>query len=288
MVAALSVLHLLALLALPARATVQALQSTIGLKNSEAMAASAPLGTRNGLTAEADLEVISPEGDVVARVYPFELYNDRFWTQPLPPEVYDRIRVGMAVRMVSLSSAEHLRLRQEGERQRGALVERQNAARREAQRAQVEELRAHRNATLERLDAVERRVAAAEERLLDAEDRMNSALLSEDRDVDRSMETIESLVDEREELQAQREVLAQKEPFPKREVGGLTTQIERLSGRIDGERQQIRASRDRTRSVRETYVSRRQEWREAVAERKSLEAEIRSLDRRLRALLERE
>lgn len=58
---------------------------------------SVPLGTDNGVNPDSHFEVVLSDNSVV-RIHPAELYGNRFWSQRLSREEFERIRQGMTVR----------------------------------------------------------------------------------------------------------------------------------------------------------------------------------------------
>jgi len=258
--------------------------TAVGLKNQDALAVSAPVGEREGLTPETDLEVLAPDGTIVTVLYPHELYSDRFWSQPLAPEVFARIQVGMSLRSAALTASAHQRLRRDGAAQAAELAASREEERREVLRAELAGLRAQRGRAMDRRDALDARLEAAERDLLAAEDRMNAVVLGEEGDLDRALADLEDLLDERDELQSQRETLAQEDPFPKAEVERLTQRVKRLADRVESQRRRLRAARDRSRSARAAYLDTRLRWKELQAERAALERELRALTERTREL----
>jgi hypothetical protein len=261
---------------------------TISLKNDEAAAVSVSLGTNDGVTQDFSIfEVLGPQDEVLAIIYPFDLFTDRFWSQPLAERVYHRLQVGMRVRSTALDSASHRRLRDEGMTRWRELRAAREWARRDALQEEIDRLRQEKLELMKRRDALAEKVFSAEESLIESERRADSVTYSEDDDIDRRLEDLEELADERDELQSQREVAAEKEPFPEEDIQQLTESIDRLNNKIDNERRRIRLSRRRTRSARSTYLSRKAAWKELIAERNALTAKIRFLTERIEALTER-
>ncbi|MGE5189630.1 MAG: hypothetical protein ACM3NF_06190 [Gemmatimonadota bacterium] len=254
----------------------------IDLKNDGSMAVSVPVGADNGVTQASDFRA-DADGRPVA-IYPDEIFADRFWSQPLSQEDYDRIRTGMPVSRVTLDDAAHVRVRVEGADRKAEYREKWEAAKREAARRETDDLLRKRAGLEERRDALDARVAQAEKALIDGEDRMAWLTDSEERDIDRSLRNIEDWADRRDELQEQRNALAGRSPDPRDEIDRLTAEIRRLNDRIASERDAVRASRDRKRSARTFFMARRKEWQNLVADRRALDAEIRAVDRRIREL----
>jgi len=254
----------------------------IDLKNDASMTVSVPLGSDNGVTPASDFQAVA-DGLAVA-IYPNEIFEKRFWSQPLSQDAYDRIRSGMPVRRVSLDNAAHVRIRVEGETRKAAYREKWDAARREAARRESDELRRKKTGLEERRDALDGRIAEAENALADEDARQDWLAGSEERDIDRSLQNIQDDADRRDELQEQRNALAGRSPYPRGEINRLTAEIRRLNDRIASERENIRTSRDRKRSARNAFHARRKEWQNLVSDRKALDVEIRALDRRIREL----
>jgi chromosome segregation ATPase len=253
----------------------------VEFKNDESMAVLVGLGAADGLNADFDFEVLGTDGTVMATIYPRELHDDRFWSQPLARGQYDRIELGMSVRSASLDRTAHREIRRKGEALHAELQRLQELARKESIDTEIAELREKLRALLGRRDALERRIPAADAALLEAEGRMDSVLLSEESDIDRDLEGMEDLVDQREELQSQREILAEADPFPRDQVSRLTDKVKRLNDRIAAKRRRIRLSRERSRTARSSYLSRRREWKELVAEKNAVATEIHALTDRI-------
>lgn len=263
---------------------VFAIDSTVDLKNDSAMAVSVPLGTDNGVTQDNDF-IVSTDNSAVT-IYPQELFAGRFWSQPLSEEDYARVRTGMEVRPVTLDKVTHAVARAKGDVRQAEILARQEEARRQFIRRKIEELKETRERLLDRRDVLDERIAAAEKDLADEEGRMDWLMNSEDERIDRALQAIQDLGDRRDELQAQREALAQSSS--RRDVERQSAEIKRLSDRISSERDSIRSARDRKRSARAAYMSRRQEWQKLAAERRALRNEILSIDRKIKDLAERQ
>lgn len=277
-----AVLLLVAVLPALDRAPGLAADLAVDLKNDASLTVSVPLGSDNGVTPASDFQVAA-DGLAVA-IYPDEIFEKRFWSQPLSRDAYDRIRPGMPVRRVSLDNAAHVRIRVEGEARKAAYREKWEAAKREAARHESDELRRKKASLEERRDALDGRIAEAEKALADEDERQDWLAGSEERDIDRSLQNIQDDADRRDELQEQRNALAGRSPYPRSEINRLTAEIRRLNDRIASERENIRNSRDRKRSARNAFLARRKEWQNLVSDRKALDVEIRALDRRIREL----
>lgn len=260
--------------------------STVDLKNEAAMSVSVPLGTDDGISAESDFALLGEDNSVLLHLYPVELYADRFWSQPLSPDRFSEISIGMAVRPAVLSAVGHARIRAEGDALQREYRARQTAARREAARVEIGNLEEERRRLEERREELDDRIADAERDLADEESRMEWLTGSEDRDIDRSLEEILSLADQRDELQARRLSLSRESPIPRDEIRRLTAEVRRINERLESERARIRNARDRKRSARYAYQSRRKEWKQLIADRKRVAKGIEALDRRIRDLFE--
>lgn len=276
---ALSIILAVAGLCVPASSALSG-ETAVDLKNDGAVSVSVPLGTDNGVTRDSDFEVAADNATVL--IYPLEIFEKRFWSQPLSESDYARIRIGMDVRRVVLEREEHAGIRAEGGSRRDELRARQEDARRQADRKTIGDLKDNRARLADRRDLLEDRIAAAEKTLADEEGRMNWLIDSEDSGIERSLQAIEDLADRRDELQAQRDALSRSSP--RGEAARLSAEIKRLNERISFERESIRVARDRKRNARSAYLSARQEWKKLAAERKALQNEIRSIDQKIQAL----
>ncbi len=276
---------LLALLTIPPAPAQGGEGTVVDLKNREAMAVSVPRGSADGVTAASTFRVLLADNQSLV-VYPSELYDRRFWSQPLSEEEFAAVREGTPVEAVDLDPAERARIRARGEARKEEIRSKREAARREGVRLELEEQRRARLRLEDRRDLLENRIAEAETALAEEEGRIEWVTDSEDRDIDRSLEEIGKMADQRDELQEQRNILASRVPYPRDEIERLTREIGRLNDRIASERGRIRTSRDRKRSARTFYQSERERWRKLVAERKETVAEIRALDRTIRELEE--
>jgi predicted nucleic acid-binding Zn-ribbon protein len=281
----LALLPAIAGLALPAAGTFAA-ESLIDLKNDLSMAVSVRLGTDNGVSRESDFQVTA-NGQVVT-IYPYEIYADRFWSQPLSEEAFARVAVGMPLTAVALDKVAHAKVRSEGQKRLAELRARQAEAKRQVDRQRIADLKEQRERLLDRRDALEERIAAAEKSLADEEGRSDWIAGSSEQDIDRSSQRIADLADRRDELQAQRDGLSRQQPSPRNEIARLTAEIRSLNGQIESERSSIRSARERKRSARSSYLSRKQDWQKLVADRNALTTEIKSLDRKIRDLSERQ
>lgn len=258
--------------------------STVELKNAESWTVLVGLGTREGVRADADFEVVGADGGAAALLYPAELAADHFWSQPLSPDAFERVRTGMAVRSAALDRPAHDRLRREGQARRAAVAQEKAEERRREVLAQLGELREQRRSLLRRREAQEERIASRERDLIGAEARSGRAGLSEEGDVDRSLEAMGNLSDQRNELQSRRDALVEQDPYPKEDVNRLSSDIERLNDRMESERRRIRIANDRRRSAEGAYLSAREEWRRLLADLDQLDREIAALTDRIRDL----
>lgn len=265
---------------------IDAADVRVELKNDDAMAVSVPLGIDHGVTKESDFAAVAADNTPVL-LYPFELFGNLFWSQPLVPEAFSRLAPGSPVRPVTLPKEEHAELRKAGQARKEELNILREEARREAARKEAAELRNGKERLEARRDDLSDRIAAAEKALADEEGRVDWVTSSEERDIDRSLQNIQEYADKRDELQEQRNALSGQRPYPSAEIGRITAEIKRLNDRIASERDTIRTARDRKRSARSAYVSRRQEWQKLVAERDQATNEIRSIDRKIRGLSEK-
>jgi len=254
--------------------------AAVDLKNDAAVAVSVPLGTDNGVTRDSDFQVAADNGTVL--IYPVEIFENRFWSQPLSDEDYARIRTGMGVRPAALDKAAHARVRAEGKARKAELRARQEEARRQADRKKIDELKESRERLLDKRDALEDRIASAEKELADEEGRMNWLFDSEDSSIERSLQNIQDMADKRDELQSQRDALPRSSS--RGEGARISAEIKRLNDRIGFERDGIRLAQDRKRQARSTYLTLRQDWKKRVAERNALQNEIRSIDQKIQAL----
>ncbi|MBI5905787.1 MAG: hypothetical protein HZB86_09620 [Deltaproteobacteria bacterium] len=274
-------MFLAALLAAPVAA--RSADSRVELKNADSMSVSVPLGTDNGVTKESDFEAVASDHGTVF-LYPFELFGNMFWSQPLSAGSFSRLVPGAVVRPAVRSIEDHRAARRAGDARKAELKERKEEERREAARKEEAELREGKARLAARVDEMNERIAAAENALADEEGRADWITSSEDRDIDRALQNIQEYGDRRDELQEQRNALAGQRPYPSAEAGRLSAEIKRLNDRIASERDTIRTARDRKRSARSTYLSRKQDWQKLVAERNRLAGEIRSIDRKIREL----
>lgn len=261
-------------------------EARVGLKNAEAMAVSVHLGTDNGVGEESDFAAQAADNGAVL-LYPAELYRTLFWSQPLSPEAFSRLEPGDVVRPSVLSREEHDAVRKEGRARAAERTARREASRREAARKEIDALRERKARLEERRDALDERVADAEKTLADEEGRLDWISSSEERDIDRSLQSLQEYADRRDELQEQRNALSGQRPYPSGEIHRLSAEIRRLNDRIASERDAVRNARDRKRSARSSFLARKQEWQTLVAERRQATNEIRSLDRKIRELEEK-
>ncbi len=277
-----AVLILLAVLPLPGASPAVAADLAVDLKNDASMAVSVPVGTDNGVGPASDFR--AGDGAAAVILYPDELFEKRFWSQPLSQEEYDRLGAGTPVRRVALDNAAHVRTRVQGAERKAAYRARWEAARREAERRETDELRRRKASLEERRDALDVRIAEAEKALTEEEGRLDWLTGSEDREIDRALQRIQDDADRRDDLQEQRNALSGQAPYPRDEIARLSAEIRQLNDRIASERASVRTSRDRKRSARTSFLSARKDWQNLVADRKALDAEIRALDRKVREL----
>jgi hypothetical protein len=255
----------------------------VDLKSEAAMAVSVPLGTDNGVTRESDFSVLLPGGAAV-HLYPFELYRNMFWSQPLPAGTFSRIAEGNPVVPARLGKEDHEELRKKGEKRKAELVAAQEEARREAARKeaaalqqQLERLEAHR-------DDLSRRITPAEQAFLAEESKYYAAWNAFDAGTDQSLQNIMEYLTQRDEVLERRNALSARRPSSSTEVGRLDAQIRRLDSQIAAERDNIRIARDGRRAARSSFLARRQAWEQLAAERKQVAGEIRSVEQRIREI----
>lgn len=98
-----------------ARASL-AVDSSVEIKDGTSRTVSVPLGTENGVVPGSHFEVVLSDSSVV-RIQPAELYGNRFWSQRLSREEFDRIRPGMIVRAAQSPSEETPMVTAEGKAQ---------------------------------------------------------------------------------------------------------------------------------------------------------------------------
>ncbi len=254
----------------------------VDLKNDASMTVSVPVGADNGVTPASDFRANA--GGTAVALYPNEIDEKRFWSQPLAPEAYERIPTGTPVRRVVLDNAAHVKVRVEGETRKAAYRQKWEAAKREAERREADDLRRKKAGIEERREALDLQIAETEKALAEEEGRLDWLTGSEEQDVDRALQNIQDYADRRDELQEQRNALSGQSPYPRGEIGRLTAEIRQLNDRIASERATIRTSRERKRSARTSFMARRKEWQNLVSDRKALDVEARALDRRIREL----
>ncbi|MBM2829158.1 MAG: hypothetical protein HW408_1690 [Actinobacteria bacterium] len=184
-------------LCVPASSALSA-EAAVDLKNDAAVAVSVPLGTDNGVTRDSDFQVAADNGTVL--IYPLEIFDNRFWSQPLSDEAYARIRTGMEVRPAALDKAAHAKVRAEGKARKTEIRARQEEARREEETKKIEELKDNRERLLDKRDALEDRIAAAERDLADEEGRMSWLFDSEDSSIERSLQNIQDMAGRRPDI----------------------------------------------------------------------------------------
>lgn len=273
----------LATFALSAAVAGKGADLSVDIKNETAMAVSVPAGTDNGVTRDSDFEIPLPGGGA-ARIYPAELFSGRFWSQPLPLEVFEAVKPGTPVRPVALDAVEHAKLRAEGRARAEELKARAEQARRAVLRRKLEDLRGERDRLVERRDDLDERIAAAERDLSEEEGRTEWVTTSADDDIDRALQRIAEMADRRDELQSQREVLSRQNPYPRGEIDRLSSEIRSLNARIDSERAAVRIGRERKRSARAAYLAKKQEREKLLSERSAVVVEIRRVEQKIREI----
>jgi hypothetical protein len=259
-------------------------KSVVSLKNRESWAVLVDLGTVQGVTADWDFEVLGPDSAVVGIIYPYELYDDHFWSQPMAAGLFERIAVGMAVRRANLDRIVHGQVRREGEARRAAVLAESEKAHKEEVRAELEKLRERRRSLVRQRDDLDDRISAREKEVIGTEGQSGRAELSEEGDVDRSLETLATLSQERDELQSRRAALADSDPFPKAEVARLSAEIDRLNDRMESERRRIRTARDRRRVSQRSFLSATEDWKRLLVDLRDLDRQIQTLTLRIQEL----
>ena len=272
-------LHLI--LALPAVSLAG--EARVDLKNEASMALSVPLGTDNVVTKESDFAVLAADGGTV-RIYPFELYRNMFWSQPLTAGSFSRVAEGNPVRPVTLEKEDHEELRAKGEARKGELLAAQEEARREAVRREAGALKERLTQLEARRDDLTRRISSAEQTFLAEEANFAAAWGAFDATTEQSLQNIQEYLGQREELLERRYPASARRPSPSTETGRLDARIRQLDGQIASERENLRAARDGRRAARSAFLARRQEWQRLLGERNQVASEIHSVGQRIREL----
>jgi chromosome segregation ATPase len=218
------------------------------------MAVSVPLGTDNGVTKESDFAVLSGDGGAV-RIYPFELYRNMFWSQPLTAGSFSRVAEGNPVRPVTLEKEDHEELRAKGEARKGELLAAQEEARREAARREAAALRERLSQLEARRDDLSRRIAAAEQAFLAEETKYSAAWNAFDAGTEQSLQNIMEYLVQRDELLERRYPASARRPSPSAETGRLDARIRQLESQIASERENLRAARDGRRAARSAFLA---------------------------------
>jgi hypothetical protein len=251
---------------------------SVDLKNDESRSISVMLGTDNGVTAESDFTVRLPDGQAVP-FFPAELFKDRFWSAPLSPEDYGAIAAGAAVERYSPDKVTHQMMRRIAAEYGKQLLQEKASAQKWEKRKALSGLKEQRARLVERRTRVEGWIADAERGLAGDRERMERSNDGIDGDIDRAEQRIADLVDQRQELQAQRDAISDKR---RGDYGRLTNEIANLGGRIASERNSLNSLRDRKRANK-GFVDRDVRGKsELEAERRSLDAEIKALDLKIR------
>jgi len=210
--APLAALAALALL-LPARAGAELVVDMI---NREASAVLVSVGTDDGVSEEDDFVVVDAKGGEIARIYPFELYNRRFWSQPLAKPIFDQIASGLTVKKIELERDAHWELRY-----RGAAWRRQKARERLA-------------AVIAGLENVWQRSRDLSEAIgtlsSDLRNQVEKARGSEK--LDEARKDLLSLYAERDDLAERRSDLATQSPYPTRKIERLDRDVAKNRDRI--------------------------------------------------------
>jgi hypothetical protein len=267
------------LLALPAASL--AAEIRVDLKNDSSMAVSVPLGTDNGVTKESDFAVLTPVG-VTVYLYPFELYRNMFWSQPLSADSFSRVAEGNPVRSVTLEKEDHLALREAGAARKAELLAKQEEARREAARRETDTLRKRKEHLEAHRNELSARISAAEKAFLEEEARYNAAAIAFEAGVEQSLQSVLDCAGQREDLLERRAALSGRRPATSAEIDRLTARIRQLEGQIASERENIRLARDARRAARAPFVARRQDWQRLLAERNQVSGEIRAVEGKIR------
>lgn len=88
---------------------------SVSMKNEEETAVLCCSPEPAPFESEADYAITDASGAVVAEVYPFEIFADCFWSQPLGSKVLGDVGAGMAVSAAALPKDRHYEIRYRGE-----------------------------------------------------------------------------------------------------------------------------------------------------------------------------
>jgi predicted nucleic acid-binding Zn-ribbon protein len=265
------------LLAALAGAPAFAAAPAVDLKNDESRSVSVPLGSDNGVTSESDFEAAA-EGGATVPVFPAEIFRDRFWSAPLSPEDYGAIRVGASVRPLQADRTAHRLMRQMAAEQRRALGREQAEAGRAEAARKVAALKERRDRLSAEREKLEGWIADADRGIADERERAQRREDGAEQDALRAQQRIDDLVDQRNELQSQRDALPREDRAGRER---LTDRIRALNSRISSERDSLRSAQDRFRESRSSLRRESADRRKMAADRDALAAEIKSLDRQI-------
>jgi hypothetical protein len=253
---------------------------SVDLKNDEARSLSVQLGSDNGVTTDNDFTVRLPDGQAVP-IFPAEIFKDRFWSAPLSPEDYEAVKVGAPVERYSPDKVTHQMLRRIAAEYGKQFQAEKASADKWKRRKELADLQEKRDALVDRRTKIEGWIADADHQLAGERERMERSNDGIDGDIDRAEQQIADLNDQRQELQAQRDVIKDR---TRGEYARLTNQINGISSRIASERASLTSLRDRKRSNKGFVDRDVRGKRELEAEKRSIDAEIKALDLKIRAL----
>jgi len=75
---------------------------------------SIPKGEGDGVSRDDDFAILGPDDSILALIYPFQLYDNCFWSQPLTREDYGRVGKEFTVKRVFIDKYQHDAIRREG------------------------------------------------------------------------------------------------------------------------------------------------------------------------------
>jgi len=251
--------------------------ATVELKNDDAMAIYVSIGKDDGVTMDDNYSVSASNGKVITNIYPFELFEDGFWSQPLEREVFDRLETGMTVEPVDLSEKDSASIRTKGR----AWFQRR--------------IRERLDALSEELETVEIKAKDLEKKYSDLDDdftKIKDKLGAKlPRRVEEKFEefidnlnALEELRLKRNDLETQRSYLFEEEEVSLSEFDLLTKKINKFDEKIDKRREALTNAHTELQRLLERYKMPASKWEKPFETFDGLREELKTLKKEIRRL----
>ena len=176
---------------------------SIDFTNRASRSISLRLGSADGISAQVNFAVIDSAGRQIAAFFPYEILTDRFWSGPLKPEDFARIRLGDPVIRIKLDLTQSAILREQ-------FSGRMTVLREERRRNRLEGLEEEKADLVEQLNELDVDLFRLNRELGSLEEDLEREKNYVRRQVKSLGDRVDDLRDERSELTEDREDLVDK------------------------------------------------------------------------------